>query len=423
MPPPEDSRAARAGWLSAVKPPEAVPNALVVQSIGYSVGEGVFLAGSVVFFTRYAGLDPNTIALGLTVSMIVQLVTRIPLGGLADSLGASKAWAIASAAQCVAFAAYPAVHSALAFYCAVVFLAVARSLGGSARGSYMGAALDRSIRVEAQAYLRATINVGFVVGPLLAALAISIDSRPGYVFLVEANAVTYAVEVLLLLRFLPWAAPSGEVRRRTFASIRQVSFLGVAACFAVLDTAQIILEITFPLWLLERTDAPRAAVAALGTLNAVVVISLQVWASRRVHDIPSGMRALKIAAAFLVGSMACFAISDTTGAWVTVAVLGAAILLLSIGEIWTASASWAVVYDLAPDERRGEYLGTWATVNQLVQLGAPVSFTFLVLTVSAVGWTLIAVWFVLGAVACGVITFRSAWIAEAVRRHEAESDA
>ena len=46
------------GLLSGVLPPPGLPRNLAVQSAVYAIGNGTFLTGSVVFFTRYVGLTP-----------------------------------------------------------------------------------------------------------------------------------------------------------------------------------------------------------------------------------------------------------------------------------------------------------------------------------------------------------------------------
>ena len=55
-------------------------------------GEGAFLTGSAVFFTAVVGLSAQQVGLGLSIAAAVQFACSVPLGRLADRIGAKRMW-------------------------------------------------------------------------------------------------------------------------------------------------------------------------------------------------------------------------------------------------------------------------------------------------------------------------------------------
>ena len=62
--------------LTRVLPTTALARALSAQSILYAVGEGAFLTGSAVFFTRVVGLSAAQVGLGLTIAGVDNLQVK-----------------------------------------------------------------------------------------------------------------------------------------------------------------------------------------------------------------------------------------------------------------------------------------------------------------------------------------------------------
>ena len=70
------------------------PNPLVRSLAGQSVlsafGEGAFLTGSAVFFTVIVGLSAQQVGLGLSIAALARFVMSVPLGRMADRVGAKR---------------------------------------------------------------------------------------------------------------------------------------------------------------------------------------------------------------------------------------------------------------------------------------------------------------------------------------------
>ncbi|TGA91874.1 hypothetical protein [Streptomyces sp. MZ04] len=87
---------------------------------------------------------------------------------------------------------------------------------------------------------------------------------------------------------MPAAAVEAGSRWR---AVRDLPYLAVTLLNAMLVIQYTLLEVGLPLWIVERTDAPRWTAALLLIVNCVLVALLQVRMSRSVSDVPGAVRA------------------------------------------------------------------------------------------------------------------------------------
>jgi MFS family permease len=77
--------------------PTPLVRSLAGQSVLSAFGEGAFLTGSAVFFTIIVGLSAQQVGLGLSVAALARFVMSVPLGRMADRVGAKRMWQVTSA--------------------------------------------------------------------------------------------------------------------------------------------------------------------------------------------------------------------------------------------------------------------------------------------------------------------------------------
>jgi len=75
-----------------------------------------------------------------------------------------------------------------------------------------------------------------------------------------------------------------------------------------------------------------------------------------------------------------------------------------LGELWLSSATFAVIFDLAPDWAQGQYQGAYQTGRQIGNMAAPPVLTALVIGLGAPGWLgLTAIFVTAGLVSARII--------------------
>jgi hypothetical protein len=370
-----------------VVPPAGLTRALAVQAMVYAVGGGLFQAGSAVFFTRALGLSAAQVGLGLSIAAGVSLLGTVPLGGLTDRYGPQRVWVVALVLDGALFATYPFVGGFAGFLAVVVALAAVDAAAGVARQVYSINALPPAERVTAMAYQRSLLNVGFGLGAAISGLVLAVDTIAAYRGMVWFIAAVFGVTALFVRRLprLPQAARPVEPMSR-LAVLRDRPFLAVSLLSGLLTAHQTLYLTVMPLWILTRTDAPKTVIAGLVLLNTVLIVLLQVRASRGADTAPGAARASRRGALLIAVFCLVLPISGVTRGALTVVVLVAAAMLLIVAELVESAGTWGLTAALPPAAQRGAYVGAFRLGTQLQYLIAPAGLTALGVTTGGWGW-------------------------------------
>jgi MFS family permease len=392
-------------WLQRMLPDHPVARRLSVQSILFALGDGVFTTGNAVYFTQVIGLSAAQVGLGLSISGVVALALSVPLGKVADRYGARRMWAIGAGLEAALYLSYPLIHGFAAFVALLAAFTCVNSVGGAGRGAYSIAIFPREERVKYQAYLRATLNIGFTLGALVSGLALALDNLDVVRLLPVITAVVLGLNAGLIARLpepqraIPTGQPGPEATPESTSpkALRNRGFVASAFLSGVAGTHWILLTVVIPLWLVERTDAPHWTLAWLFGTNTVLCVLLQVPAARGMNTVTGALRGVRLATAFMVGSCAIVAVTGDTIGWVSVVLLLVGHMTVTGAELFDSAASWGFLSELSDPTRRGEYQGVWGLGARVTNILGPAAYTWLALDHGTWGWAAIAVTIVVAA--------------------------
>jgi MFS family permease len=399
--------------------------AVLLTALLDSVGTGLFLAGSVVFFTRSVGLGAAQIGIGLTAAGAVGFAAGVPLGALGDRVGARPVVVGLHLCRALSLAGLAFAHGPVSF----VVCAAGQAVGDSAAPPLMQAVVavvaGDERRLRTMAVLRTVRNVGFSLGALLATPLLAAQSGWGYRSIVLGDAVSFVFAAVLLARLRlagGWPAPTAGRDRRGLGRSparrsparrrlgwrrlgwrglgwrglgwRRVDwrYLGLAALNSVLCLHMTLLSVAIPLWTLRATRAPVGVVPLLVLLNTVLAVLLQVPLSAGSRQLAGAVRALRRAGLALAGCCALVAVAGVLPRWSAAGALVLATVLLTLGELWQSGGAWAVSYEFAPAHARVRYLSVFGLGVTVQDVAGPAVLTA---GVVAAGWP---AWFGLAAV-------------------------
>src|SRR5215216_2943063 len=149
---------------------------LIVVALVDSTGTGLFLSGSVVFFTRSAGLSTIEVGLGLTIAGLCALVGLTPLGMLADRIGPRPAAVLMHLWRAVGFVGYAFVHDFATFVVVAIFVALPTRAVVPIGQMFVDRHVGSEFRIRVQAMIRSVYHIGFTLGALLTTVVIAIDT-------------------------------------------------------------------------------------------------------------------------------------------------------------------------------------------------------------------------------------------------------
>jgi len=377
----------------AIFPPAGIMRRLYTRTLLFSVGAGTLVSMSPIFFSKHAGLSPPEIGGGLTIGLIAGIVIGPVMGRLSDGNNPRSVWALACVLECCIYLAYPFVGSFVTYALVIATLSIVEALGSSARTTYIVAQVPDDERVEAYAFMRSGLNIGFTLGAGVSAVVLLAD-QPQFLLLGPGIAATTLLLNGVLVLRLPTAAAARPKRTRMGAgAITDWIFVRLAVGVGGLEALSVLLTVTIPLWVLLRTDAASAWVPVLFGVNTVVVVLFQVPVSRRSGSPSIARRATLIAGLCMGVTCAIIGFSATiSGSW-TLTLLVAGYLTLTLAEMVVAAVSWSIFIAASPANARGEYQAVWRSAQQSMRALCPAIFAFFVFSVQWAGWALVAAFF------------------------------
>jgi hypothetical protein len=378
----------------------------------------MFLTVSVLFFTRFAGFAAGSVALGLSLAGLAAMIGAVPLGSLGDRFGYRRVWVLVTLVQAVVYAVYPFVRTFGEFVALAAVAALAEVGGSPLRAGYLSRIAGQQQRVRARAYNQAVSSAGWALGALAAAVALGVGTRAAYVSLMLADAASFSIAAVILLT-LPTAPPArplpagpagdgpagdgpagtpaagpGLPSRQARATrprpvLRDLRYLTVCVLNGLLMTYGAILTVGLPLWIVRHTHAPAWTAAGTFLVSTLLVVTLQVRASRGTDTVPGATRAVRRSGLLLLAACLVLATTRALPAPAAIIVLGAGSVLLTLGEVLQQAGGWSLSYGLAPEDRQGEYLGAFAMGTRIYDSLGPVLVTSLILGLGQLGWALL----------------------------------
>ena len=392
------------GWL----PRGRAGRGFLVIALVDAVGSGLFLASSALFFTRVLDLTSVEIGIGLSLSGVGGLLALVPLGRLADRVGARRVLVGLHVWRGLWFAAYPLVQGPLSFFAVTFLVGMAEWSVASMTQAVVGTLDEGDSRVRTMAAMGAVRNVGFTVGALLAAVATVVDRPAGYVALVLADAVTYFLAAVLLTRLPVRAAPRPVGAARGRGHLPGPRFLLLTGLNGVLYLHTVLLAVGLPLWVVTGTAAPRVTVALILVVNTLVVVTVQVRLSRGADDLGRAARCQRRSGLALAACCLLVAVTSGVGSGAAAVLVLLAAAVLTLGEVWQQVGAWGLSYALSPADRQAFYLSVYNVGLAGAAIVGPTLVTAAVFRAGALGWAVLAAAFALTGAAVVIAAGRAA---------------
>lgn len=391
--------------MSRIVPPPGPARTLALAQLTNSLGDGAFYASSALFFTRVVGLSAAQVGVALTVAWACGMLAGVPLGHVADRWGPRRTAVVLAVATALALSAFLVVRAYPLFILVACLYACCQGGLTSARQALLAGLVPPEERTAVRAHLQSTLNAGLAVGAGIGGLALSFDTAPAYLAVFALDAVAFLLAALMLLR-LPGvppvpAAPAGT-RAPRLAVLRDRPYALITFLNAIMYLNMPLLSLGLPLWIVERTDAPKPVAAALLVVNMLSVVIFQVRVARQVTDLPSAARVGGRSGWVFLAACLVYAVSGAhIGPWAAVAVLVTAALIQVFGEMMQGAAAWELGFGLAPADKQGQYQGFFGMGPQIARMLGPVLMTTLLIGWGTAGWLVLGGLFLTAGLALG----------------------
>ena len=114
---------------------------------------------------------------------------------------------------------------------------------------------------------------------------------------------------------------------------------------------------------------------------------------KTVQTLRQGGAAIRRAGVIFLISCSAMGLATGLPAWAALLLLAGAVVVHTYGELWHASATFALDFGLAPPHAQGQYQGLVSTGNFAGQALSPLVLVGLVLSGGRLGFVLLGAWF------------------------------
>ncbi|NUT65015.1 MFS transporter [Pseudomonas corrugata] len=370
-----------------------------------AAGRGLFLAGATFFYTQVVGLSNVEVGIGLALAGLCGLVCAVPIGRLADRLGAARVLAFLQVWRMVGFLIYPFVDEFYTFLLIACFIGCVEQAVWPIIQTLVGSAVKADAYVKTMSKVAIVRNVAYMLAAGVFSIVVSFTSGPGAVIgLLVANALAFLFSALLLVTAkLPHSTKDPVDTQRVAAPahpLKNLNFLSLSLCNGILSLHQAVMTIAIPLWLLTKTQAPKSLIGIILVINGIMAITLQLAFSKRGNEVVHAAR--KHLYAGITLALSCAMVAFTTAeqpSYLVAGILLFACVVMTFGELWQCAGAWGISYYLAPAEHRAYYLSVYALGANLMTVIFPGILPIAVVEGGSAGWIGLGIIFALAGIA------------------------
>lgn len=372
-----------------------------------SLGNGLVMAFTVVFFVKTTSLSLVAVGAALTVGQLLALPVPPVIGLLLDRYGPRVVVAAGNWISVAGFIGFLFSHAAWQ----IVLWQFVVQLGSTAfwmGNSPLIVLVARGVeRARWFGFVRALRNVGVGFGGAASAVALSIGTVAGLRAVMVINVVSFAVAGWLVITFrgadtseAADAGPAepkpaepeqaaGETTGQPSGGYRTVlkdtRYLRLVAANISFVFASTVIMVLLAVYAADDLDVGAWIVGVLVVLNAAMVALLQTLASRWIE----ARRPVTVLVLALLLNAAAFVVFGTLlvlPGWAVIAGLLIAMVLYTVAEILSSPPTSELSVVMAPEHLRGRYLGVYQMSWSVGGAVAPALLTALVESGAALPW-------------------------------------
>ena len=345
-----------------------------------AMGSGLTLPFFLVYLNRIRGIDLAIAGLALSTVALVGFVGN-PLGGwLTDRVGAKGALVAGLVVATAGAFLVTLVREPWQAFASAAVVGLGAAVIWPAQDALLAVVVSVEQRSSVFAVRNATLNAGYGLGAVAAALIADLDSPPSFVTLYVLDGLTFLAFIPVLTLALPHVgaasspepatATAGQTADATVtvtaaggyrAVLKDLVFLRLWVLIALLVTVGFAqTQAGFPAYATGAGGLAASGLAIAFAANTFTVVAAQLPVLRlmegRRRTTGIVVACFCWAAAWSVTLLA----GGLSGGAVAVVVFTAALVVFALGETFLAPSQAALVNDLAPDHLRGRYNGLYS---------------------------------------------------------------
>lgn len=332
---------------------------LVSASFIDRLGGALIFPFFALYITQHFNVGMTEVGTLLALFSISSMFGGVIGGALTDKYGRKKLIIfslIMSASSTVLMGLVNDLH---VFYILAVLVGILADTGGPAHQAMVADLVPEDKRSQGFAVMRVTANLAVTFGPMIGGLLAGID----YLYLFIIDAVMSTITAIIVYIKLPETMPEHHAQTASQTSLGKtiVGYFDVFKdrlfmIFLIVSTLSVIMYIqmnsTLSVFLLKVHNIPPRGFGYILSLNAGMVVLLQFWITSRLKKVPPMVVMVMGNILYAIG----FAMYGFVSAYWLMML---AMVIITIGEMFTVPVSQTVVSIFAPESMRGRYMAVY----------------------------------------------------------------
>ncbi|MCP4543106.1 MAG: MFS transporter [Chloroflexi bacterium] len=243
-------------------------------------------------------------------------------------------------------------------YVGAVFIGLFGNSAGPAHGAMVADLLPEEKRTQGFGILRVVFNLAAMIGPAIGGLLAARSFMLLFICDVVSSTITAIIVAMALRETMPEAAEDEpeKTMAETFGGygdiLRDVTFMLFVGAFVLMTFVYMQMNTTLAVYLRDSHGIPAQGFGYLLSMNAAMVVLFQFTVTRRIAK----YKPLTIMA---VGTLLYAVGFGMYGFVSTYALFVIAMIIITIGEMFVAPNSQAMVSKFSPDNMRGRYMAVF----------------------------------------------------------------
>jgi MFS family permease len=313
-----------------------------------------------LYITEKFGVGMTEVGVTFAIWAVTSGIGSVLGGALTDKFGRKTMVMISLVISAFSSIAMGLVSDLNLFYITVAIAGMLGDIGEPAQQAMVADLLPEEKRAQGYGIWRVVGNLAVMIGPLIGGWM----ATSSYLSLFITDAIASTITAVIILLTLPETKPESEEDKeeenlgKTFRGyikvLSDMTFLGFILASILMNTVQIQMNSTLPVYLRDIHQAPPSTFGMLLSINAGMVVFFQFWLTRRLESFPP-MLMMAVGSFFYLVGFGMFGFISGFFLFIL------AMVILTIGEMVVIPIAQALVAKMAPSDMRGRYMAVYGS--------------------------------------------------------------
>lgn len=390
-------------WQRLGIPPLKGNRRFVVASTIDSLGTGLILAFTVVYFDKTTSVSLSAIGAAMTAARLLALPTSVVVGPLIDRFTARRTAAMGNAVSVAGYLGFLLAGSVWSIMAVVFLVQIGHTTYWTSSSGLVGLASSQERRTSWFGFMTALRNTGMGLGGALGAFAFALGEKTALHAIVIGNAASYVLAAFLLYTWRPpqydeapaaaavpaqQAGPAPQEPAAAEAAdapqpkagygtvLKDTAYALLIGINSTLVFGQMLIKVLLAIYIVDVLDLPAWTAGTLIVVNAVQVSLTQTLVTKRSQGTRM-TRAIMLGSVLNAAAFGLFAILDVAPDAIAYVGLFLAMVVFTLGEVVAFPPIETLSVSMAPPHIRGRYLATYQLSWTVGEIAAPGLLTFL----------------------------------------------